>query len=459
WLPRQAFYHGDTNRLTTDPQTRNYLQDALGMLFIRPETTREVILQAASQQHVSGKMPDGILLRPDAELKFINQVPHTDHAVWLVIAAKAYLDETGDRSILNDTVAWADDTTPDSIREHVTRALRFLAAAVDERGLPYIEQGDWCDPMNMVGYKGKGVSGWLAEASSYALSLWSEVCIAEGDAETAAWLKAEAVALVEAINRHLWDGDWYGRGITDDGVVFGISTDKEGRIFLNAQSWALLCGASDEDRKARMFKAIDEQLVTPYGVEIHAPSFTAMREDIGRLTQKWPGVAENGAVYNHAAAFYAASLYHVGEGDRGFDVLRAMLTDPERGDIAARGQLPLYIPNYYRGAYRQFPRTAGRSSNLFNTGTVAWFYRAVVEQLCGVRGDGDGALIAPQVPSSWQTLTFSRRLRGATFNVTFARQDGITEQVVEVDGRHLSGGRLAVVEAGRIYDVTVKSPR
>ena len=25
WLPRQIFYHGDVNRLTTDPQTRNYI--------------------------------------------------------------------------------------------------------------------------------------------------------------------------------------------------------------------------------------------------------------------------------------------------------------------------------------------------------------------------------------------------------------------------------------------------
>lgn len=459
WLPRQVFYHGDTNRLTTDPQTRNYLQDALGVLFIRPDTTREVILHAVSQQHASGKMPDGILLRPDAELKFINQVPHTDHGVWLAITVKAYLDETGDHSILDELVAWTDDTTPATVREHVTRALRFLASAVDERGLPYIEQGDWCDPMNMVGYKGKGVSGWLAEASSYAMSLWSEVCAAEGDTETAGLLKAGAAALVDSVNRHLWDGDWYGRGITDDGVVFGISTDKEGRIFLNAQSWALLCGAADEDRKARMLKAIDEQLVTPYGVEIHAPSFTAMREDIGRLTQKWPGAAENGAVYNHAAAFYAASLYQVGEGDRGFNVLRAMVTNPDRKDIAARGQLPLYIPNYYRGAYRQFPRTAGRSSNLFNTGTVAWVYRAVIEQLCGVRGEGNGAVIAPQVPSAWQNLTFTRRLRGATFNVAFTREDGLTEQVVEVDGRRVEGGRLAAIEAGRIYDVRVRSPR
>ncbi len=459
WLPRQAFYHGDTNRLTTDPQTRNYLQDALGMLFIRPDTARDVIRHAVSQQHASGKMPDGILLRPDAELKYINQVPHTDHGVWLVIAVKAYLDETGNRSILDETVAWTDDPTPASIREHVTRALRFLAAAVDERGLPYIEQGDWCDPMNMVGYKGKGVSGWLAEASSYAMSLWADVCEAEGDVATTTWLKAEAAALVERINRHLWDGDWYGRGITDDGVVFGISTDKEGRIFLNAQSWAFLCGATDEDRKARMLNAIDEQLVTPYGVEIQAPSFTAMREDIGRLTQKWPGVAENGAVYNHAAAFYAASLYHIGEGDRGFSVLRAMITNPDAEDIAARGQLPVYIPNYYRGAYRQFPRTAGRSSNLFNTGTIGWVYRAVVEQLCGVRGHGEGAIIAPQVPSSWQNLTFTRRLRGATFNVDFVREDGIGEQVVELDGKPLDGGKLAAVEAGRVYEIKVRSPR
>ena len=31
-------------------------------------------------------MPDGIILHEAAELKYINQVPHTDHCVWLPIA-------------------------------------------------------------------------------------------------------------------------------------------------------------------------------------------------------------------------------------------------------------------------------------------------------------------------------------------------------------------------------------
>lgn len=458
WLPRQVFYHGDTNRLTTDPQTRNYLQDALGMVFIRPDTTREVILRTASQQSASGKVPDGILLRPDATLKYINQIPHTDHAVWLVITTCAYLNETNDRSILAAQVGWSDSDETDSLYDHVTRALRFLAGEVDERGLPLIAQGDWNDPMNMVGYKGKGVSGWLAEASSYAMSLWADVCDTEADRETAGWLQGEAGAMVDRINAHLWDGDWYARGITDDGKHFGVSADEEGRIYLNAQSWAMLCGAADEDRQVRMLRAIDEQLETPYGVAMFAPAYTRMREDVGRLTQKWPGSAENGAVYNHAAAFYAAALYHVEEGDRAYRVLRAMLTQPEVDDIAVRGQLPIYIPNYYRGAWHQHPRTAGRSSNLFNTGTASWFYRLVIEQLCGLRGTGDGVVIAPQIPSDWDCCRFRRSFRGAIFEVDVERVGGLTNREIDVDQEPLEGDVLRHIESGKTYKVRVRLP-
>ena len=49
WLPRQVFYHGDVNRLSTDPQTRNYLQDNLGMAYIAPEVTRKALLHALGQ--------------------------------------------------------------------------------------------------------------------------------------------------------------------------------------------------------------------------------------------------------------------------------------------------------------------------------------------------------------------------------------------------------------------------
>jgi len=457
WLPRQVFYHGDVNRLTTDPQTRNYLQDHMGMGFLRPEAAREAFLHALSQQEPSGAMPDGILLVEGAELKYINQIPHTDHCVWLPICMRAYLDETGDDAILDAMVTDRHGETA-SVSERITRAMRWLLQARDARGLSYIAQGDWCDPMNMVGWRGRGVSGWLTLASAYALKQWAEICARRGDDTLADEFRVGTQACNAAMNAHLWDGDWYGRGITDDGVAFGVSGDGEGRIFLNPQSWAILSGAADADKRARMLAAVDTHLVSPYGVTMYDPPYTGMREDVGRVTQKFPGTAENGAVYNHAAAFYLYSLYQAGDADRAWQVLRAMLPTPDAADCLQRGQLPVFVPNYYRGAWRLHPRTAGRSSQLFNTGTAAWLYRCLVEELFGLRGDGDVLRIAPQLPSHWPSARATRRFRGAVFETHIERVPGLARMRIALDGQWQDDHAIRSIEAGHTYQVRVELP-
>ena len=457
WLPRQVYYHGDSNRLTTDPQTRNYLQDHMGMAYVQPATARAAFLHALSQQEASGAMPDGILLVDGAELKYINQVPHTDHCVWLPVCLQAYLDETGDEAILAEVVAGPSGEAA-SVEARIDRAMQWLLDQRDARGLSYIDQGDWCDPMNMVGWKGRGVSGWLSLASAHSLSLWAGICARRGRHGEADRFAAGAQAFNDAVNARLWDGDWYGRGITDDGVAFGVSADDEGRLYLNPQSWALLSGAADGDRAGRLMAAVEAELVSPYGVAMLGPPYTGMREDVGRLTQKFPGSAENGAVYNHAAAFWLHALYHAGQGDRAWQVMRAMLSGPDAADCLQRGQLPVFVPNYYRGAWRLHPRTAGRSSQLFNTGTAAWLYRCVVESLLGLRGDGDGLRIAPQLPAHWPRARARRRFRGAEFEIGIERVTGLAQQRVRVDGEVVDDGRIAGVQAGRRYRVEVELP-
>jgi cellobionic acid phosphorylase len=454
WLPRQVYYHGDVNRLTTDPQTRNYLQDAMGMSYILPDTARRAFLHALSQQQVSGQMPDGILLYEGAELKYINRVPHSDHCVWLPVCLQAYLDETADFAILDAPVCSDDGATRD-VFERITMAMRWLLAERDARGLNYIAQGDWCDPMNMVGHKGKGVSGWLSVATVYALRLWAAVADRRGEPDVAAQMRCGAQDIATAVQTHLWDGAWFARGITDDGAVFGVSADAEGRIFLNPQSWAMLAGIPSPQQRAQMIDAIDTQLNTPYGVMMFAPAYTSMREDIGRVTQKSPGTAENGAVYSHAAAFYLYSLYSLPqtpEADRAFQTLRAMIPGPDEADYLRRGQLPVFIPNYYRGAYYQFPSMAGRSSQLFNTGSASWVYRALIDGLFGVCGCAEGLRIAPQLPSSWQEARVRRRFRGAEFNIHYRRSESAE---ILVDGERIDGNVIANIVSGRRYDVVV----
>lgn len=447
WLPRQVFYHGDVNRLSTDPQTRNYLQDNLGMAFIAPAVTRAALLLALSQQHANGSMPDGILLVEGAELKYINQVPHTDHCVWLPVCLQAYLAETGDFALLDVVV---NELT---VAQRLDAAMAWLHQDRDARGLSFIAQGDWCDPMNMVGYQGRGVSGWLTVAAAYAMKLWAGLCADAGRAGAAGRWRAAAQELNEAANRHLWDGDWFARGITDDGVVFGVQADTEGRLYLNPQSWAMLGGAASDAQRRRMLAAIDAQLETPHGVAMFNPPYSGMRDDVGRVTQKHPGSAENGAVYNHAAAFYVHALYDLGDADRAYSALRRMIPGPDEADLLQRGQLPVFIPNYYRGAHQQYPRTAGRSSQLFNTGTAAWAYRSVIEGLSGLRGCAEGLRVAPQLPSSWQQLSAEREFRGARFHLQVRRTG---QARVTLDGTALPDGIVRDIEPGRAYRLEVE---
>jgi cellobionic acid phosphorylase len=211
----------------------------MGMSFIKPEVARKAFLIALGQQEESGAMPDGILLAEGAELKYINQVPHTDHCMWLPVTLDAYLAETADYGLLQEQLPTVHGKSY-TVLEGFSRAMDWLLSARDERGLSYIAQGDWCDPMNMVGYKGKGVSGWLTVATAYALNVWASVCEQQGKQELAEHYRTGAKEVNTAANKYLWDGDWFSRGITDDNVVFGTQKDGEGRIWLNPQAWSIL---------------------------------------------------------------------------------------------------------------------------------------------------------------------------------------------------------------------------
>jgi cellobionic acid phosphorylase len=206
----------------------------------------------------------------------------------------------------------------------------------------------------------------------------------------------------------------------------------------------------------KLIASVEEHLESPYGIEMLGPPFTKMREDVGRVTQKFPGSAENGSIYNHAAAFYVYGLYSVAENDRAYQALRKMIPGPNLDDILQRGQLPVFVPNYYRGAFKQYPRTAGRSSQLFNTGTAHWIYRSILDGLFGLSGCRAGLKIDPQIPSFWAEAKVTRQFRGAEFQVEIIRDKSISETEILVDGELIQDKIIQNIIAGKTYKVLIK---
>ncbi|MEM6900073.1 MAG: NdvB protein [Pseudomonadota bacterium] len=456
WLDRQVFYHGDANRLTTDPQTRNYLQDAMGMVYVDPQHSRRAILKTLTQQKEDGALPEGVMLNGDGKLKYINQIPHTDHCVWLPVALEAYLNETNDYALLNDTVIC--DHRSLTVLQRTTMAMRWLVNNRDSRGLSLIAQGDWCDPLNMAGYKGLGVSGWLTIGSAHALQLWGDIAAAAGHQDIAQEMAGAAAEFHQAAQRHLWDGDWFARGIADDGKAFGVNADQEGKIWLNPQSWSLISGVATEEQRRKIKRAVHQHLSTEFGPVVLAPAYTSMQEHIGRVTQKFPGSAENGSIYNHAAMFCIYALYLDADSDLAFEEIKRIVPSALDERVLQREQLPVFLPNYYRGAVKQFPRTAGRSSQLCHTGACSWLYRVTVEQMFGLRGTRAGLLVDPQLPAVWDHAHITRRFRGAVFSVELHRDPVVENPLIAVDGRPLATNLIENIQDGRHYQVSVTLP-
>jgi cellobionic acid phosphorylase len=456
WLPDRVLRVGRTLRFNPSPQARNALQDAMAASLMDPVSSRKWFVQLWEHQRPDGFLPHGLPMYPEAEIMPITKIPHKDSGVWAAPAILCYLHETGDFSILDEVRPFADGEQA-SVYEHVNRALGWLLKDRTARGLSRIGQGDWNDPLNMAGPEEKGESVWLTEALAHSLDEWAEVAKHRGDSTWASICQRESEACRAAIRELAWDGAWFRRATTDAGRWLGSADCPEGRIFLNAQSWALISRTASAGQLRQMRASVADHLETPAGPELLAPAFPGMRTDVGKITLKTPGTGENGSVYCHAVVFWAYGLYGYGGSDEAWRNLRRLLPGGTGGHpIEAAGQLPLYIPNFYRGS--QFPEVAGQSSHSPNTGTSAWYLRTVSEGLFGFRPDLKGLRITPQLPGEWSHARVTRRIRGSTFHVSIERTEGVTAIEVFHDGERVPHGWIPWPHPGAEIHLRVRLP-
>jgi len=453
WLARRSLLMARTLRYTFAPQGRNVIQDAMGGVYTDPAASREWFRRIWAHQHTNGWLPHGMPCAPGVRQPPINSIPHKDINSWGPGAVAFYLHETGDAALLDELVPFADKPAQKvSLYEHIALGIEWLLRDRTKRGLSRIGQGDWNDPLNQAGHHEKGESIWLSQALVAGLEIWAEVAEQRGDTQRARRFRAEAQRTRQAINRLAWDGQWYRRGFTDTGRPFGTQRDREGKVFINSQSWAVISGTATPARARACLRAVEKHLMTPAGPMTLAPSYKQFVPDIGKLTQKIPGWNENGSVYCHAATFYAYALYVAREADRAFANLRALLPGGPRHSIKAAGQIPIYIPNFYRG--RDAGPNMGLSSHSPNTGTVSWYYRTVIAMLLGVRAEKNGLRLDPQLPSHWRHAQVWRRWRGAEFDIRIIRTGRNPE--ITLDGQPIAGSLIPVQPAGSKHRITVR---
>lgn len=360
WIKKQMVYLARHNRGGVYCPVRNQLQDAMGYAVINPEEALKLGLDVLRTQNENGHLKQWHMTDGSAE-RGLCLIQHSDACVWLIICMIEIIKLTGKTEYFNLLEGYIDSDKKESILLHLKKAALYMSTQIGEHGLCLMKDGDWTDPINGAGRKGKGESTWNTLALVYAIKLLLDV---EYDKE----LDKIQKDLTDAVNKYCWDEDRYIAGINDDGIPFGAKGDEEASLFLNTQTWAIFAEVCQGERLEKVRETI-ETLKTDFGYLLLDPPFTKWNEIWGKISVKQAGTSENGAVYCHANMFKAYADFFVGDYDLGMETTFAIMPQNPKNPTENNKQIPTFIPNYY---YGDKGANYGRSSDFYHTGATAW---------------------------------------------------------------------------------------
>jgi len=464
WSRSPSYYHeGSGGR-----GYRDSCQDSEALVALNPPLTRAKILKLASLIRRDGTSAPGW-----SETKGPHGfLPNRDHQIWLTSTVSAYIKETGDRAILQEYVPYLKDkwingweTDPDyrggaqtdgegTLLEHLERNLRFCFNDVGGQGLPRIGHADWNDAIDAAGIKLKGESVWLAQALVRSLRMLADLCEIGGELSKRDEYLQMAKTMDERINTVGWDGSWYSRGFDDQGQVYGSRRDKEGKIFLNSQSWAILSGVTDKKRQEQIVQAVDKYLDGPHGLALFHPAFNSWVKRLGRISMFSEGTKENAAVFCHAVTFMGVALAMSGYGEKAYAALRKIMPNAQQ-DMDLYKTEPYAFAEYLVGP--QNPTRYGEGAFTWVTGSSGWSFLLATEWILGIRREFDGLRIDPCVPAHWKNFSIRRPFRGDIYDIEVhnpqGRQTGV--KTITVDGQKIEGSLVTPRLDQKVHRVKV----
>jgi cyclic beta-1,2-glucan synthetase len=152
-------------------------------------------------------------------------------------------------------------------------------------------------------------------------------------------------------------------------------------------------------------------------------------------------VRENGGQYTHAALWLAIAMARKEDGERAAKMLRLInpiehARDPET--VWRYGVEPYVMA---ADVYR-LPGRVGQGGWSWYTGSAAWMYRAWVEEVLGLKVQGDHMRIDPVIPGWWEGFSLRYRHGETIYEIKVENPESCVRGVswLEMDGRRLLDG-------------------
>ena len=449
---------------------RDSCQDLLGFVHLIPDRARERIIDIASTQFEDGSayhQYQPLTKKGNSDIGS----GFNDDPLWLIAGTSAYVRETGDTSILTETVPYDNDmSVATTLMEHLKRSLDYIINHKGPHNLPLIGRADWNDCLNLncfSAHPGESFQTFGPSEGPVAESVfiagmfvkygeeYAELCELMDMHEEADRARKEVAIMNEAILKDGWDGDWFIRAYDAYSQKIGSKECEEGQIFIEPQGFCVLAGVGVKEGLAK--KALDsvkEKLDTKYGVMLLQPAYTKYHLELGEVTSYPPGYKENAGIFCHNNPWVSIAETVIGRGDRAFEIYKK--TCPayveEISDIHRTE--PYVYSQMVAGA--DAPRH-GEAKNSWLTGTAAWTFVNISQYILGIYPTHKGLSVNPCIPKDFGGFSIVRKYREGTYYIDVKNPANVEKGIhsIVVDGVPADGCIIPYESGKAEYHVIV----
>ncbi len=449
---------------------RDSCQDLLGFVHLIPDRARERILDIAATQFEDGRayhQYQPLTKKGNSDIGS----GFNDDPLWLIACTSAYVRETGDVSVLKESVPFDnDDSKAAPLMDHLKRSFDFTATHKGPHGLPLIGRADWNDCLNLncfsehpgESFQTFGPSeGPVAESVFIAGMFvkygkeYAELCELTGDKAEAKRALSEVDKMYDTVLKEGWDGDWFLRAYDAESKKVGSKECDEGQIYIEPQGFCVMAGIGLKEGNAlKALDSVKEKLDTEYGIMILQPAYTRYRLELGEISSYPPGYKENAGIFCHNNPWVSIAETIIGRGDRAFEIYKK--TCPAFiEDISEIHRTEPYV--YSQMVAGRDAKFHGEAKNSWLTGTAAWTFVNISQYILGVYPTHKGLSVDPCIPKGFGDFRITRRFRGAIYNISVENPSGVEKGVKELfsDDKKIEGNVIPFEEGKKVYNVKV----
>ena len=434
---------------------RDSCQDLLGFVHLIPDRARERILDIAATQFEDGSayhQYQPLTKKGNADIGS----GFNDDPLWLIAAAAAYIKETGDYSILDESTPYdSDPSKATDFMEHLRRSFNYTINHLGPHGLPQIGRADWNDCLNLncfseepgESFQTFGPSEGPNAESVFIAGMfvkygkdYVKICRHKGLYDEADTAQKAIEQMEKTVMDAGWDGEWYLRAYDHYKHKIGSKECEDGKIFIEPQGFCVIAEiGKDEGLCLKAMQSVEKYLDTKYGIVLLQPPYHRYHVELGEISSYPPGYKENAGIFCHNNPWVIIGETVAGRGNDAWNHYTKIL--------------PSYVEEKYQTLHKVEPYVncqmvagkdaakPGEGKNSWLTGTAAWMWYTVSEFILGIKPDYEGLNIDPCLPSTAHEYEVTRKFRGGEYHIVVKNPEGKEKGVkqITVDGKAIPG--------------------